>query len=411
MKYDVVVVGAGPAGSTAAKFLAEKGVKTLLVDRERFPRWKPCAGGLCPHVESVSPKGLFSQTGLVKSMCRSYTTFSPSKRFHWEYLSETPVFYNVDRKEFDQWLMQHALDAGAVFLDNTRITKVRVSPSEAVVETKGGETLNCEAVVGAGGVNCPVAGFLRRKKGVEGVWRRNIGVSIVEELRVDERFIEDVYGEKKKALVYLKHEGLTGYAWVFSKKNTVNVGFAGFHSEVKKKSIKKMFHGFLLYLKKQGFLPKEAESKGMKGALLPYRGPVDETYMDRILLVGDAAGFVSPLTGEGIYYAMDSGKMAAETLVSSFETNRFSSKTLGEYQRMWMRKWGRDLKVLLLFRAGLMKWGEHIVSLGMRDQRLLRLYAGLVNGELKPNEVKWRLLRRLVFTSFFSPHVVFSKNI
>jgi flavin-dependent dehydrogenase len=130
VNYDVIVVGAGPAGSTAAKFLSEKGAKVLLIDKDKFPRDKPCGGGLCKHItefDYIREKIEKDSSNFLESICVRGKIVSPSTQYTTDYLSETPLFYNVRRKKFDYELVQFAIDAGADFLENCKVKEVFTS--------------------------------------------------------------------------------------------------------------------------------------------------------------------------------------------------------------------------------------------------------------------------------------------
>ena len=118
--------------------------------------------------------------------------------------------------------------------------------------------------------------------------------------------------------------------------------------------------------------------------------------MDRLIIVGDAAGFVSPLTGEGIHYAVDSGKIAAETINNAFEKGDFTAQTLKEYQDTWMKKWGKDLFALKFFQKRLMAWPEAIVRYGSKDEKLKELFVGIFVGSVSASKIKNKLILRII---------------
>ena len=98
MDYDVIVVGAGPSGSTVAKFLSEKGVKVLLIDKDKFPRDKPCGGGLCEHItefDYIRERIEKNPSDFLESICIRSKIVSPSAKHTNDYLSKTPLFYNI----------------------------------------------------------------------------------------------------------------------------------------------------------------------------------------------------------------------------------------------------------------------------------------------------------------------------
>jgi flavin-dependent dehydrogenase len=122
MDYDVIVVGAGPAGSTAAKNLAEKGIKVLLLDKATFPRDKPCGGGLPTRVQKRFP---YIQP-FIDSISYGSTTYSSSLRYKYDLIREKPFLMMVLRKDFDHRLLTLAKQAGAVFLEGRSVVDVVV---------------------------------------------------------------------------------------------------------------------------------------------------------------------------------------------------------------------------------------------------------------------------------------------
>ena len=403
MNYDVVVVGAGPAGSTAAKFLSEKGVKVLLIDKDKFPRDKPCGGGLCEHItefDHIQEKIETDPSDFSDSICMRGKIVSPSAQHTTDYLSETPLFYNVRRKKFDYALVQFAIDAGAEFLENCKVKEVFTTQEKAVVKLANSREFICKVIVGAGGAYDVVANYLRKKERLREKQGKDFGMAVVEEFEVGEEFIDRVYGKERTSMINLKHANLNGYAWVFSKHDILNIGYGGFNDEMKKIDIKNEFKNYLDFLKRNGYLPKWIESKKLKGAPVPFVGNIKKTYADRIVIVGDAAGFVSPLTGEGIYYAMDSGKIASEIISKALEKEDFSAQSLKSYQNIWRKRWGKDLEALRFFHRMLMKWPEKFVKYGSKDEKLKKIFIALFIGNINTSRMKWKIISRIVMDFF-----------
>ncbi len=397
-EYDVVVCGAGPSGSTTAKYLAEKGHDILLLDKSKFPRDKPCGGGLCEHItefDYIREKIENAPSDFLESICLRGKIVSPSMRYTTDYLSETPLFYNIRREKFDYELIQFAIDADAEFLENSKVKGVFTTRGKAVVQLSGGKEFSCEVIVGAGGTYDIVAKYLRKKEGLGEKWGKDLGMVFVEEFEIGEEFIDEVYGKERTAMINLKHANLNGYAWVFPKRDILNIGYGGFNDEMKKIDIKREFKNYLDILKKNGYLPREIESKKLRGAPLPFQN-IKKTYTDRIVIAGDAAGFVSPLTGEGIYYAMDSGRIASEIISKALEKGDFSAQTLKPYQDIWMKRWGKDLKTLGFFQKWLMAWPEKFVKYGSKDEKLKEIFVGLFIGGVSASKVKWKVISRIV---------------
>lgn len=403
MNYDVVVVGAGPAGSTAAKFLSEKGMKVLLIDKDKFPRDKPCGGGICEHItefDHIREKIEKGPSNFLDSICIRGKIVSPSAQHTTDYLSETPLFYNVRRKKFDYELVQFAIDAGAEVLENCKVKEVFTTQEKAVVKLANSREFICKVIVGAGGAYDVVANYLRKKERLREKQGKDFGMAVVEEFEVGEEFIDRAYGKERTSMINLKHANLNGYAWVFSKHDILNIGYGGFNDEMKKIDIKKEFKNYLDFLKRNGYLPKWIESKKLKGAPVPFVGNIKKTYTDRIIIVGDAAGFVSPLTGEGIYYAMDSGKIASEVISKALEKEDFSAQSLKPYQNIWRKRWGKDLEALRFFHRMLMQWPEKFVKYGSKDEKLKKIFIALFIGNMNASRMKWKIISRIVMDFF-----------
>jgi len=157
-----------------------------------------------------------------------------------------------------------------------------------------------------------------------------------------------------------------------------------------------LLNQFLKFLKRRNFLPSSVESKKARGAFIPCRGFLRKTYTDRLLLCGDSAGFVSPLSGEGIYYAMDSGRIASKVLCEALEEEKLDEKSLKNYQKIWMERWRKDFLYLKIFHHALMKFTEGIIKRGVENKNLRGLYVGVFNGSLRAREVKWKILREIL---------------
>lgn len=306
-RYDMIIVGAGPAGSTAARKLSLQGLQVLLVDKSTFPRYKVCGGGLT--LRAVQELDI-DVSAVVRDAITDMELCCNGKDRH-TFTKDEPFIDMVMRDEFDMLLLQSAIEAGVRFQPSTRVIQVTSTDEGVTVETDTA-CYHGRYLIGADGVNSTVAkhfGLMQSKDKILG---------LEYEMRVDGATLDKYRG--KVAVDYGFIDG--GYAWVFPKLDHVSVGI-GLGTR----------DGKFLQKKLAEYLNREQ----IRGTLLSEKGfwlsvGATDTHFtrERVALIGDAAGLVDPFMGEGIFYAVRSANLLAETVALGIATNPQSP--FSEYQ-------------------------------------------------------------------------------
>lgn len=391
MNYDVVVVGAGPSGATAAKVLAEQGIRVLLLDKERFPREKPCGGGLPARVLKRFP--YLKEHGLIDSYSYHACIHSSSLRHKIEVKKNEPVFAMVLRGSFDAGLVNLAIQKGAVFLGGKAVVRIDTNADQAQVLLDDGTTIHSSYIIAADGMWSSLA-----KQLGEPHTNQNIGMCVVEEYPVAQETMDQFFGDDRCVHIHGNILGIAGYGWVFPKKAHVNIGLCEFRHTLsslqEKKNLKSLYAQYLRLLKEKNFIPPSLQSTNLKGGVFPTH-PLNQTYTQRILLIGDAAGLTNPLTGEGIYYAIISGEIAAKVLVDATIHNRVDEQALARYQKMWMNDFGNDYRRFYRLSKGWNTNVENVVKLVENDQKMIDIIFTVI---MEP--VNFRLIRLKVAKRF-----------
>jgi geranylgeranyl reductase family protein len=294
-RFDAIVVGAGPAGSTTAYRLARAGARVLLVDKARFPRDKPCGGGLTLRAVRQLPEGLGVEPVVEHVVDSMELRLDYGRSFRRG--GSRPLILMTQRRRLDHHLAEQAAASGADFRDGVKVAELEVGAGRVSL-TLDGKSVEAEALVGADGANGTTARTLGLGAGtVHGVaFEGNVRYGPVAE----ERF-------QRLAAIEL---GVVpgGYGWVFPKGDHVNVGVGGWESEGPK------LREHLSELCRRLDID-ETEVKSLRGHRLPLRGAGAPAARGRALLVGDAAGLVDPLSGDGMYEAFVSSRLAAEAVL------------------------------------------------------------------------------------------------
>lgn len=301
-----MIVGAGPAGSVAAKKLSDYGFTVSLYEKERLPRHKHCAG----YISQMSLKALDSIgvdcRDVLRHRIRGFRIRSGEEVLDFEFHgSENSLPGNVYREEFDFFLIQHAVESGAKIIDSNRVVKIVMNKEEekySVITQKGRE--ECDIILGADGANSMV----RRYLGIH-YPKNKLAVTIEGEVSVGEN-ISDFYDDNNFCDFSCVQRG---YGWAYPKREgkTINVGIIVSVEEAKKMH-KSLLGVWREFLQTQGWYKNQSVQP--HGSILPYQGTVDKLGYKKILLLGDAAGFVEPVGGEGIPYAIESSLNAAEAI-------------------------------------------------------------------------------------------------
>ncbi len=315
-RFDVLVVGAGPAGSTTAIRLARAGASVLLADRARFPRDKPCGGGLTGRALRHTPCDV---TPVVEHVVdRMVLRLGYGRRFARG--TEKPLILMTQRRRLDAFLAEQAAAAGAEFRDGARVEGAEVA-DDAVTAVVGGSRVSAEYVVGADGANGVVAKTV------------GIGDEIVRGVALEGNVpwgALDPQPFKGTAWVEL---GVVpgGYGWVFPKGDHANVGVGGWGEEGPS-----LRDHLARLARAHGLEPSDLTD--VRGHRLPMRRLGTRAVDGRVLLVGDAAGLVDPLSGDGIYEAFVSAELAAEAILAG-RTDEYQAALAGALDRHASSSW------------------------------------------------------------------------
>ncbi len=260
-----------------------------------------------------------------------------------------------------------------------------------------GTTIDSEIIVGADGVNSTLARNMGlRARGVEK------GVCILQEFEVDEKIMDEYFKKSRHCYVHSRFKTAAGYGWVFPKKEHLNIGFGIIRmdkNQQQKLNLLTCYQDYITLLKQENLIPQHLKETPVKGgALLTH--PLEKTFTDRFLLVGDAAGFINPLSGEGIYYAMSSGQIAAEVIAEALEKNQTRQEFLSQYQTRWQNDFGKDIDLILkVVKRGSMEYAETVFKIASKDPVLTDLMMGVITGQFSVQQYKWKIVRRFFYSS------------
>ncbi len=375
----MAVVGAGPAGSATALRIARAGAKVLLLDRARFPRDKPCGGGLTGRALRHAPCAVDPVVEHVVDRFRIRLRYGRSFTRH----HERPLVLMTQRRLLDLHLAEQAAAAGADFRDASRVTEVEAAETHVDLRVDGG-AIRAETLVGADGAN----GIVARATGLgEGIVT---GVAL--EANVAHGDI-DAAPIDRTAVVEL---GVVpgGYGWVFPKGDHANLGVGGWGSEGPR------LREHLARLATEHGVAQSA-LRDLRGHRLPMRRLRTSTARGRVLLVGDAAGLVDPLSGDGIYEAFVSAQLAADAILAGeldAYAHRLSDALDYHASASWAAKRVLDKSAAACFWAA-------------RSPGVFDVVAGLLAGEVRhPREARGlarpplRVLSRLAARDA-APHI------
>lgn len=322
---DVIVVGAGPGGSTAARYLAERGLEVALLEKSSFPREKVCGDGLTPRaVKQLIRLGVDTSDETLWVRNKGLRVFGGRTEpfvLNWPELAEFPPYGLVrGRADFDKALADHAVAGGAVLHENTTVTgAVLDERTDRItgVTTKDGRTFSAPVVIAADGNSSRLALSMGLEK------RKNRPMGVAVRTYFDSPRGDDEYMESHLQLWDGKpgeSNLMPGYGWIFAMGNgRVNVGLGTVNSSASstKANYRQMMQKWLANTPEEwGFTP-ENQIGGIGSAALPMSFNRQPAYARGLVLVGDAGGMVSPFNGEGIGYAMESAEMAADAITDA----------------------------------------------------------------------------------------------
>ncbi|MEZ4588287.1 MAG: geranylgeranyl reductase family protein [Gemmatimonadales bacterium] len=305
MDADVIVVGAGPAGASAAYELARRGVRVILIEQKRLPRYKPCGGCLSLKIDTILEDDFHPL--IERTIHGARFTFKGLDEIRVR--SEEPVAYMVMRDRFDHFLAMKAQAAGATLVTGERVGEVAESADGVTVRTDRRE-LRASFLVGADGANGVVGRRLQLTP------RRRVAVCVEAEVTqassVPAAVADDEVAIEFGSIPF-------GYGWIFPKGDHLSIGVGGLRDKVQ--NPRQLYDEFLV----DQDLVDDLTSERRKGYIIPvFAGGADPIAAGRSLLVGDAAALVDPFLGEGVYYAVRSGQLAAQALAAACRGDRRS---------------------------------------------------------------------------------------
>ena len=356
-RRDVVIVGAGPAGSTCAWKLRQSGFDVLVVDRASFPRDKTCAGWVTPAVLEIRQIAAdqYGQGRVLEPITGFRVGVIGGRPVEVQY--DRPVSYGIRRCEFDRYLVERS---GAEFRPGTAVTSLRRDDRRWVLN----DEIEASVIVGAGGHFCPVAREINPRVDPE-------PAVVTQEAEI---LLKDGSGSSARPGVpeFYFTPDFKGYGWVFRKGLYVTVGL-GRRDPNHFPSHLRTFLGFL-----------ESQGRGLGARRIAWKGHAYLLYGasrrnvvdDGVVLVGDAAGVAHPRSGEGILPAIESGRLAAEAILEA----------RGDFSRGKLERY----RLRLGERFGQMGWAEGV-------------------SRLAPERLVAFLGRRLLTSHWFVRHILLER--
>ncbi|MCG8316519.1 MAG: geranylgeranyl reductase family protein [Pseudomonadales bacterium] len=309
--WDVIIVGAGPAGASAAYDLAQQGLKVLILEKKQFPRLKPCAGGL---TVKTLVKLRFPIHHLVHDVAEELAIGYKTKK-QTVLKASRPICVFTVRKELDQYCLEQAQAEGTELRLIKGLAGIETFPDHVRVDLANGESLTCSFLLGADGAHSQVRKLI-------GDFVPDRTAVALEGLIPMSKIHRDRHEQARRMTLDFGAQPL-GYGWLFPKSDHINVGLFTYLPE----SAKLSRQGLSSYaFERLG----SAEFSAIHGYPIATGGEFYRQQNPRVLLVGDAAGMAEPLLGEGIHNAVATGQAAAASII---EHQKEQAHVAPDYQR------------------------------------------------------------------------------
>jgi len=356
--HDVVIVGAGPAGAVLAYELAKRGIGVLLLEKEKLPRYKCCAGGVTTKAAKLVDFDFFDVVeDVVHKVSFTFDLQDSHLRQH-----DRPLVYTVMRDGFDHLLANKAREAGATLMDGREVTGIHLTGDWVEICTDG-TTVRARLVVGADGAYSAVV----RELGIDRKVQCATGMES-EVLLPDEK-LDGWRSTARMELGFVRN----GYAWVFPKRRHLSVGAGCLSADAKR--LKKRYDEFLGSIGDTNCVVVRSGSH-----LIPTYAKGKLIWRDKALLVGDAAGLTDPLTGEGIHNAILSAQLAAPVIENLLV---HENAGLDNYQQAIEERIISELRMAGVLSRLFVRFPKIAYAMLNRSDGVWRACCGLISGELK----------------------------
>ena len=394
---DVLVVGGGPAGSAAAAWAASAGLDTLLIDSARFPRDKPCGDGLTPR--AIAELNRLGLSGFLRGRGTNWGLrahgFGQTLHLPWPGGRLPATGSAAPRMELDDAVLQEACARGASTIQGAKAVDAEQDSAGRVcavtVRTaEGTRRIRCERLVVADGVRSHLGRLLGR------TWHRDTAYGVAVRAYIDSGMSRDPWISSHLELRGTDSVIVSGYGWIFPLGDgSVNVG-VGTLATARRPADVNLRSLLGTYVdQRRGDFDLTGRPRGAWSAMLPMGGAVSGVAGPNWMIAGDAAGLVNPLNGEGIDYALETGRLAAELMAS---TGR-------GYQSAWpeiLSEHYGDAYSIARRVAGLLTVPGFVATLGpvgMRSRTLMAIALRLMGNLVTPADADavarlWRLAGR-----------------
>lgn len=412
---EVLIVGGGPAGSVCAYHLAKAGKKVILIDKENFPRNKICGDFVSPvGLNELKKMGIWELPNFEKTnVITGATVYLDGVPLLTKELPSIEGLLNygrvIPRFILDNWLIEAAKKEGVKVITPCKFENYIVADDYVKIEcSQEGEKIQIttKIVIGADGSCSRVARILNGKK-------PNPENQIV----AVRAYFEDLNCVSQKAELFFTSKSFPGYFWFFpTGPTTANVGIGMMLENFPKKKIN--LKNLLLEMIENDESFKAKIGKGkisdkIVGFPLSIYNSKAKICNDRVLLIGDAAGFVNSINGEGMQYAMLSGRWAAECIINCFSTNDFSTKSLKKFETKVKNEIGYDMTLSNVvmqfirnrnFNPLWMKLFEIMVIQAKKDEKYANIAGGILSGMVHVNEaISFYFIRKSIYRGIVMP--------
>jgi geranylgeranyl reductase family protein len=368
--YDCIIVGAGPAGATAAYNLAKLGKSVVVVDRADFPRSKPCGGGVSPAIAKWFD---FDFAPVIKNKVSQVKyTWKFEDAVEIELQNVTPMWM-VRRDEFDNFLLQQAIAQGAEFKGSTEVTGIQLQEQTWCIGTNQGE-LQAKYLIAADGANGPMAGWL--------------GFSPAQKVLAANLEVPAEVSERRQNLAYFDFGSLkNGFMWVFPK--TDGYSFSGAFVKNQKGNAGELQKQLTNFAQKFEVDLSKSQYTEYTMNLWQEDRPL---HTKQALIAGEAAGIVDPLIGEGIRPAIFTGIEAAEAIDRALAGDE---NALSNYSQVINQEWGSDLAKANSVAGLFYKFPQIAYKIGVKRPSAGQTIGKILCGDLRYSDIAEKISKKL----------------